>query len=105
MPVSKTLIGLPLERHYHLVLNHNQDVVAEDQKVRRVDHLRHRVSKLELSAHPMRLNPLTLDALPEEVLPPLEVERTLRRAHVLTMIDRRRAIDKYCQRHGQRPVM
>ena len=39
MPVSKTLISLPLERQYHIVLNHHQDVIAEDQEVRRVDHL------------------------------------------------------------------
>ena len=58
----KTLISLPLQRQYHLVLNHHQDVIAEDQKVRRVDHLRHCVSKLELGAHPMRLDPLTLSA-------------------------------------------
>ena len=63
--------------------------------MRGVDHLRHRVGQLELSAHPMRPNPLTLSALAEEIFPTFEVEGTFRRPNILTVIYRRRAVDEH----------
>ena len=89
MPASKTSIRLPLKRHRYLVVYHHQNKIAEDQKVCSIDHLGHRISKLKFSANPMWLDPQALRALPKEIFPALQVERPLRRADVLAVVDGR----------------
>ena len=85
---------VPLQCGDHLVLDHNQNKIAKDNKVGRVDDLGHRIRHLELGADPMGLDPLTLSTLAEEIFPALQVECPLRRPHVLTVIDSCGAVDE-----------
>ena len=64
------LVLQPLQGQDHVVFDHDQNKIAEDKEVRRVDHFCHRICHLKLGPDPMRSNPLALRALAEKVFPP-----------------------------------